>query len=304
MEKAAFECTIVGGGIAGLQAAIQLGRYEHNVLIIDSNEGRSTLCKNYHNILGWPDGVSGEHLREQGLKHALQYGVQRIQDKVIEISKKEQLFSLKTSNGSTFLTKTVLFATGIKENIPQWPNLKPCLGKTIYICPDCDGYEIRGKKTYVLGSGEAGANMALTLTYWTNNLIYINHTGEKINDITNRELVKKQIKYLDCKVSDVMIREEGQFKGVLLANQEQLEGDRAFLAFGGNQVLSKLAESLGAQTEKHHVVVNPRTKETSIENVWAAGDLITHSEQVTIAMGDGVQAAIWIHKRLLSKRKN
>ena len=69
------DCIIIGGGIAGLQAAIQLGRYRHQVVVIDSNQGRSTLCKCYHNILGWPDGVSGEEIRRLGRQHAEKYGV-------------------------------------------------------------------------------------------------------------------------------------------------------------------------------------------------------------------------------------
>ena len=70
-----YDSMIVGGGIAGLQAAIQLGRYEHRVLVIDAGYGRSTLCKSYHNLLGWPDGVSGEELRRLGRLQAEKLGV-------------------------------------------------------------------------------------------------------------------------------------------------------------------------------------------------------------------------------------
>ena len=88
------DCIIIGGGIAGLQAAIQLGRYQHQVVVIDSNQGRSTLCKCYHNILGWPDGVSGEEIRRLGRQHAEKYGVIFKNDKVTIITKRVSLASI------------------------------------------------------------------------------------------------------------------------------------------------------------------------------------------------------------------
>ncbi|WP_306659918.1 NAD(P)/FAD-dependent oxidoreductase [Bacillus sp. AFS002410] len=80
-----YECIIIGGGFAGLQASIQLGRYQRKVLVIDSNYGRSTLCKSYRNILGWPTGISGQQLRQLGRKHAENYGISFIEDKVISV---------------------------------------------------------------------------------------------------------------------------------------------------------------------------------------------------------------------------
>src|SRR3954449_8067559 len=79
-----FDCIIIGGGIAGLQASIQLGRYMHKVLVIDSGYGRSTLCRSYHNILGWPDGISGEELRRLGRQQAEKLGVAFVQDEVVQ----------------------------------------------------------------------------------------------------------------------------------------------------------------------------------------------------------------------------
>ena len=94
-----YDSVIVGGGIAGLQAAIQLGRYEHEVIVIDAGYGRSTLCRCYHNLLGWPDGVSGEKLRQLGLIHAKKLGIQFFQDKAIDAKKTEEGFVVHTAKG-------------------------------------------------------------------------------------------------------------------------------------------------------------------------------------------------------------
>lgn len=88
-----YDCIIVGGGIAGLQGAIQLGRYQHQTLVIDAQDGRSTLCRSYHNILGWPDGVSGKELRERGKTQAEKLGVQFTQGEVKKAKKPKKVFA-------------------------------------------------------------------------------------------------------------------------------------------------------------------------------------------------------------------
>ncbi|MEQ2528732.1 NAD(P)/FAD-dependent oxidoreductase [Bacillaceae bacterium CLA-AA-H227] len=296
-----YDCIIVGGGIAGLQAAIQLGRYMHKVLVIDAGDGRSVLCRSYHNILGYPDGVSGEHLRTVGQSQAEKLGVQFLLAKVEGIERAEE-FIVTVHNGTRYHGKRILIATGVMDRLPELPELFPCLGQSVYVCPDCDGYEIKDKPTIVLGSGNVGANMALTLTYWTDNLIYINHELQKIDADLLQRLNEKQITYYEVAIKSVLAQGH-HFQGVILENKEKLEADRGFVAFGSNEVKSQLAKQLGVELlENKHIVVDPRTKMTIVKNVWAAGDIVAHSEQVTIAMGDGAQAAIWIHKSLLESK--
>lgn len=294
-----FDCIIIGGGFAGLQASIQLGRYKRNTLVIDSNFGRSTLCKSYRNILGWPESVSGQELRSLGRKHAEEYGVGFSEDTVLQVNKVEQIYQIITQKGLVYHTKTLLLSTGLIDRIPKINNLTECLGSTIYVCPDCDGYEVENKEVLILGAGETGANMALALKYWTNKLTYINHDGLELNQDIQGKLQEKGIKYRKAKISEVKKDGDSTFKGIELENGENLYAERAFIAFGGNKVQNDLAKQLGVDLlNDKHVIVDPRTKETNVKNVWCAGDLVAHSQQVTIAMGEGTQAAVWIHKRL------
>ncbi|MGG4489892.1 NAD(P)/FAD-dependent oxidoreductase [Metabacillus idriensis] len=298
--KDPYECIIIGAGIAGLQAAIQLGRYNRRVLVIDSGTGRSTLCRSYHNLLGWPDGVSGQTLRELGKVQAERSGIQFLNDRVTGVTKADSIFHVETANGDRHEAMRILLSTGLTDRLPDLPNLLPCLGISIYVCPDCDGYEVQKKKTLVLGSGTAGANLALTLTYWTSDLTYINHEKENVPEEIKTKLDEKGIVCIEEAIASILVKDQSEFAGVQLSDGRKLYGERAFTAFGGNAVHSELAGMLGAERiQNKHVVVNPRTKETSVQHVWAAGDIGVHSEQVTIAMGDGCQAAIWIHKSLL-----
>ncbi|MEK3857426.1 NAD(P)/FAD-dependent oxidoreductase [Cytobacillus sp. FSL H8-0458] len=297
-----YDCLIVGGGIAGLQAAIQLGRYKHKVLVLDSNDGRSVICKNYHNILGYPDGVSGPELRKLGKKHAESLGVEFVHEKVEQAEKADGGFVVSGESGDKYSGKRILLATGVMDRMPPFPELMPCLGISVYVCPDCDGYEVKDKRTIVLGSGNAGANMALTLSYWTNDLVFINHEKKVPDQEFLGKMREKNIEYLEETI-DRVLAEDDKFYGVRLESGKEIAGDRGFIAFGGNEIKSGLAKQLGAERlENKHILTDPRSKMTSVQNVWAAGDVAAHSEQVTIAMGEGAQAAIWIHKSLLQDK--
>ncbi|MGO4269636.1 NAD(P)/FAD-dependent oxidoreductase [Paenibacillus sp. TAF58] len=301
MER--YDSLIVGGGIAGLQAAIQLGRYEHRVLVIDAGYGRSTLCKSYHNLLGWPDGVSGEELRRLGRLQAEKLGVTFAKDEVVQAvnqGKPGDGFELWGKSGKGYEAPTLLLATGLLDRIPELPNLKNCLGLTVYVCPDCDGYEIKNRQTIVMGSGDSGAEMSLTLSTRTDKLIYVNHERKAVKSELLAKLKEKRIAYVAEDIGEVMAETNGLFRGVVLANVERIEAERGFIAFGGNEVKSDLARQLGAERlENRHIVTDPRSKMTSVPFVWAAGDVGVHAEQVTIAMGEGAQAAIWMNKALL-----
>ncbi|SDC03809.1 Thioredoxin reductase [Paenibacillus sp. UNCCL117] len=329
-----YDCLIVGGGFAGLQAAIQLGRYRYSVLVVDKGRGRSTLCGNYRNIIGWPDGVSGDRLRSLGRAQAESYGVHFIQDEVIGAARHGEGFELALgSSGGSCRGRTLLIATGISDRYPAIPRLEEKLGHSVFVCPDCDGYETAGKRTLVLGSGTAGAGMALTLRHWCEDLVYVNHERQAIGSAQLDELQAQGIAYIEMEIAEVLdgseerlaaaeahggAGEQGEsserdgkvlpvassFGGVLLKDGTVLRGSRGFIAFGGNQVHSDWAVHLGVERmENRHIVTDPRTKRTHVPGVWAAGDIGVHAEQSVIAMGEGAQAAIWMHKELSRRRK-
>ncbi|WP_209123185.1 NAD(P)/FAD-dependent oxidoreductase [Alkalihalobacillus sp. BA299] len=298
-----YDCIIIGGGIGGLQAAIQLGRYKHNVAIVDNGSGRSTLCKEYHNLIGWPDGVSGEFFREVGRKQAISYDIELIDATVISISKEENndTFLVHLKDKPSLQGKKLLLATGMTERIPDFEGIYPCLGRSIYICPDCDGYQISNQKTVVIGSGNKGAHLSLILSYWSEDIIFVNHDLEEIDSKLKIKLKEKHIPLYQENINELHYEKEGYLSGVTLLNGYKIETNHAFLAMKGTRVNSDIAKDIGVERlENMHINVNPRTKETNVPNVWAVGDLINHSQLLSVAMGDGAQAAIWIHKSLVS----
>ncbi|MBO9605527.1 MAG: NAD(P)/FAD-dependent oxidoreductase [Paenibacillaceae bacterium] len=296
-----YDCVIVGGGIAGLQAAVQLGRYERRVLVADAGRGRSTRCRCYRNLLGWPDGVSGETLRGLGRQHAERFGVMFVAEEIVAASVGGCGFLLRGSRDEARLyeARTLLLATGLIDRTPPIPGLEPCLGLTVYVCPDCDGYEVKGRRTIVLGAGTVGAEMALQLSAKASETVYVNHEMTELPPELERRMDAAGIRYAAEAIESVDADETGQFAGVMLRSGVKVAGERGFVAFGGNRVRSELAQQLGVERlENRHIQTDPRTKMTNVRHVWAAGDVAVHAEQVAIAMGEGAQAAIWIHKAL------
>jgi thioredoxin reductase (NADPH) len=295
-----YDAIIVGGGFAGLQAAIQLGRYSaHRVLVIDAGSGRSNLCRTYHNILGWPDGVSGDEIRARGRRQAETAGVEFISDKVVKADKYEQLFLLTGERGRQYESKTLLLATGVMDRFPELPGLVPTLGKSVYVCPDCDGFEIQGRQTVLLGSGDAGANMAFILRERTGDLTYINHEHEPVSEENLARLRAEGIIYIEQAATHIVQENDGMIKGVALQDGTHLPAERGFIAFGRNAVHSELAAQLGVTLHKNrHIEVNRRSLMTNVEHLWVAGDVAVHAEQATVAMGEGAIAGIWMHKEL------
>ncbi|MDO7905690.1 NAD(P)/FAD-dependent oxidoreductase [Paenibacillus sp. JX-17] len=301
-----YDCIIIGGGIAGLQAAIQLGRYTvHKVLVIDSGYGRSTLSRNYHNILGFPDGISGPELRRRGKEQALKHNIEFVEGKAVKAAKEGDGFVISLESGAQYTSATLLLATGLTDRFPPLPGLVETLGLSVYVCPDCDGYEIEGKRTVVMGSGKAGAHMALILSARTQELIYVNHEGTEIPDDLMHSLNEAGIEYIEDPIREVLTEGDGQISGLTLASGRRLDAEQGFIAFGHNHVHSELAEQLGVDLlHNKHIETNARSKMTNVEGVWAAGDIGAHSEQATVAMGEGNMSAIWIHKTLTKMKES
>lgn len=269
------------------------------MLVIDAGGGRSSICREYHNILGWPEGISGEELRARGKRQAEGLGVEFITDTIIKAEKQEELFLLSGSHNRQYRSRTLLLATGVMDRFPELPGLLSTLGRTVYVCPDCDGYEIQDRKTVLLGSGDAGANMAFILRKRTGDLTYINHERGPVSAENRGRLNSEGIVYIEEAVTCVESEDDGLIKGIMLQSGDKLPAERGFIAFGHNAVHSELAAQLGVQLHKNsHIEADKRSLMTNVKHVWVAGDVAVHAEQATVAMGDGAIAGIWMHKEL------
>ncbi|WP_312108649.1 NAD(P)/FAD-dependent oxidoreductase [Brevibacillus reuszeri] len=295
-----YDTVIIGGGISGLQTAIQLARSLRHVVVLDIPGGRSLVAKTYRNILGYPEEVSGDELRRLGRQQAKQYGAMIIEDEAVSLEENSSgEFIVRTKNGvDPLVARTIVMATGIRDPFPAISGMGECLGSSIFLCPDCDGFESVGEPIAVIGAGPQAVEMADELSYYTQQITVLNHAAALTGSEDIERLKKQGFPFYDQKVRQ-FLHEAGQLQGIELESGERVKVTRAFLAFPGADVQTGLLAGLQVhRNEKGHVRTDQRTKETEHRNIWAVGDITMHSQQVAIAMGDGAQAAIWIQKRL------
>src|SRR6476620_9356310 len=160
------EVIVIGGGIAGLSAAIYLGRAQRDVLVIDSGHSMAKWEPVVQNYLGFPNGVGGEELLRNGRTQARRYEARIVRDTIKKVSSQKSCFILKGKR-KTYRTKKLLVATGIFHLPPEIPGVKQCLGHSMFFCKDCDGYRVRGKRIAVIGANNEAVEYALAMLHYS-----------------------------------------------------------------------------------------------------------------------------------------
>src|SRR5215216_2547159 len=157
---------IIGGGIAGLSAAIYLGRAQRDTLLLDSGKSMARWEPDVQNYLGFPDAIDGNDLLRRGRKQSCRYGIEIKRVEIVDAKKRSDCFQL-SSKRSTYLARRVLIATGIFHLPPQLPGLDECLGHSMFFCKDCDGFRVQGKKILIYGSNNETAEYALAMLLYS-----------------------------------------------------------------------------------------------------------------------------------------
>ena len=294
-----YDVAIVGGGPAGLTASIFLARYLHSVALVDSGDPRNWETRGVNGFLGLPV-VKPAELRGRGRDEARKYGVDLIDDCVDLLEQlRDEEFLLTLHGGARFTARRVLLAIGLKDVWPDIPGLERVYGETAHVCPDCDGFECRDRKTVVIGTGRKAVGMALNLTTWTREIIICTN-GEPPGfdeaeyctklDTLNIPVLTDRIRRVDAS--------RGRVTCLELESGMALDAERIYFAIGQYP-----ADDLGAQLrcqrdEGGHIVVDDHYH-TSVPNVYAAGDIVPGAQLAIAAAADGAIAALAIHKSLV-----
>jgi thioredoxin reductase len=293
-----FDVAIVGGGPAGLSASVFLARYLHSVVLIDSGDPRNWETRGINGFLGLPS-VRPAELRARGRDEARRYSVHLV-DACVDRARnvRDDHFTLTTNEGS-FRAQRVLLAIGLKDVWPDIPGLERAYGETAHVCPDCDGFEARDKKTVVIGRGRKAVGMALNLMTWTNEIIIC--TNGEPADMDGPEYCGKldalNIPVLTERVTCARVS-HGRVYCLELENGMQLDAERIFFAIG-QYPADDLGAQLGCDRDAGgHIIVDEHCH-TSVRNVYAAGDIIPGPQLAIAAASDGAIAALAIHKSLV-----
>ncbi|MGH7677483.1 MAG: NAD(P)/FAD-dependent oxidoreductase [Gemmatimonadaceae bacterium] len=295
---AEFDIAIVGGGPAGLSASIFLARYLHSVVLIDNGDPRNWETRGINGFLGSPS-IKPAELRARGRNEARRYGA-RLVDACVDraAALADEHFVLTTTDGSYHASR-VLLAIGLKDVWPDIPGLERAYGETAHVCPDCDGYEARGKKTVVIGKGRKAVGMALNLKTWTDDVIICTNgeSPEMDDDEYCRRLDSLNVPVLTDKVVCARVS-RGRVYCLELADGMQLDAERIFFAIG-QYPSDDLGAQLGCRRDAGGHIVVDKSCRTSVRNVYAAGDIIPGPQLAVAAASDGAVAALAIHKSLV-----
>jgi thioredoxin reductase (NADPH) len=297
MEKR--EVIIVGGGIAGLSAAIYLGRAERDTLVIDSGHSMAKWEPKVENYLGFSDGVDGEDLLKFGRKQARKHEVDFAEDEIQELARNDDGFQLR-GNDATYACESLLLATGIFHIPPEIPGVRECLGHSMFFCKDCDGYRVRGKAIAVVGANNEAVEYALgMLTYSACVVVATNGEKMKWDDQHAKWLNEYEIPVYVEKIADCD-HSKCQVRGVIFGDGKEVKIDNIFTT-RGDIFHTALAESLGAKLDDEGQVEIDHCMRTSVPSLYAAGCVTPANCQMIIAAGQGAAAAQAINRDLFER---
>lgn len=294
--SATYDCLIVGGGPAGLTAAIYLARYRRNALVVDRGESRAAWIPKTNNYPGFEDGISGKALLRKLREQAEEHGAELRDGEVTALEAARDGF-VATANGKAVPARRVLMATGIVDETPALPGLREAVYEgSLRFCPICDGYEARGQKIAVLGHVQSGWRKALFLRTYSRDVTFL-----CIDDPADapaeckRALAQAAVAFPRERAVDV--DRSGEKIAALLESGTRMEFDVLYPALGCD-VRSDLATSLGAKANETGNLIVDDAQRTSVKGLYAAGDVVSDLHQISVAIGHAAIAATKIHNEL------
>ena len=302
MTEHHYDVAIVGGGPAGLCSALWLARYLHKVVVVDSGDPRNWETRGINGYLGH-QGIRSPELRAIGREECSKYGVDFVAGIVDQaIDEPGELFAIKLRDGTSIEARRILLAIGIKDVWPEIPGLERGYGETIHVCPDCDGYETRDKKTVVIGTGRKAVGMALALTTWTQQIVICTN-GEKaeMSQALLDTLRPLNIPVLEAPIKCVVSKAK-EITGIDLEGGMSLDCERLYFAIA-QYPADDLGAQLGCKRDNIGRLVIDDRNHTSVKNVYAAGDIAPGPQMAINAAASGAIAAIAIHASLVPEAR-
>jgi thioredoxin reductase (NADPH) len=297
MHDADYDCLVIGGGPAGLTAAIYLTRYHLSLKLVDAGNSRASWIPCTHNHAGFPDGISGAELLERMMSQARKYGASLDRGRVTRLDKVEGGFCAEWGEGSV-TARTVLLATGVKNRRPPMDidlHDEALSQGLIRYCPVCDGYEVTDKRVGVIGSGSNGVAEAVFIRGYTKDITLI--APDKAHELSPEDQEKLKQFGIECV--------DGPCQAVAIdGNCVVVQTSKGPIAFDsvypalGSDIHNELAEQLGAALAEDGAIKVDSHQRTSVTGLYAAGDVVLGLDQISHAMGEGGVAATTIRNDL------
>jgi len=287
---------IIGGGPAGLNAAVVLGRCLRTVTLFDTATYRNRWSHGMHNYLTQDDILPSDFIKiaHQELK---KYKVQLLQKKIINVRKNNDgIFIVKDDKGEIYQSKKILGATGLTDNLPEIDGFKEMYGKSVFHCPYCDGWENRNKKIGVYARNKEGWELALTLKCWSNDVTLYTDGKNKVKPVQKAQLDANNIPVVIYPFARLEGK-DGQLEKIVFRNGSEHTCDAIFFVNGFTPQCD-LAENFNCEVNKKGVVITNRLEQTNTPGLYVAGDASKDMHFVVVAAAEGAKAGVMINKEL------
>jgi len=295
MEPATYDVVIVGGGPAGLSAALLLGRCRFRVLVVDAGRPRNRRVLHMHGFLG-RDGVAPGELLRAGRREIRRYGVALRRGEVIAAERTESGFTVTLASGVRVAAGRLLLATGVRDPLPEIPGIAPLYGRSVFHCPFCDGWEVRDRPLALYGHGSGAARFAEKLTRWSRDLVLLTDGPSRLRPTDRAALDRVGVVVRSERIARLAGR-GGKLARVCFANGDELA--REVLFFGSHpQQSCGLARELGVRFTEHGMVQAARLQDTQVPGLYVAGDACRDVQLAIVAAAEGAKAAVAIHADL------
>lgn len=295
-----YDALVVGGGPAGLTAAIYLARYHRRVVVVDDGNSRAKWIPLSHNHAGFPDGITGDELLRRMREQAERYGATILTDRINKVSGEVDALQAQGS-AATIYTRAILIATGVKNRSPVLDadmHREALQRGMMRYCPICDAYEVTGQAIGVIGANSHGVAEALFLRTFSDRITLVAH---KVIDLDAND--RKTLAMAGIAVAPSPL-DQMDFSGdqvlLHLNDGSELHFDTIYPALGSD-INNALAQQLGVELSDDHCIVVDAKQRTSVAGVYAAGDIVMGLDQISVAMGHAASAATTLHNDLRNR---
>jgi thioredoxin reductase len=293
-----YDVVVIGGGAAGLSAALVLSRARRTVAVVDAGAPRNAPAAHLHGFLS-RDGLPPHDLLASGRDEVVHYGGRLVDGTVIEVERGVGSgFRVALSDGQQLDARRVLVTTGLRDELPDLPGVRERWARDVLHCPYCHGYEVRDQQVGVLGGTPDTVELAQLVRQWAADVVYFTHTGTLTPD-QREELMARTIGVVDGTVASLQV-EDDQLAAVELDDGRVIRRGAVFVRprFIPN---SDLLVSLGCAVDAAGWVVVDPTGRTSVPGLWAAGNATNPRAQLITAAGEGSAAAIALNADLVTE---
>jgi thioredoxin reductase len=298
LQTDGFDAIVVGGSVAGLSAALLLGRACKRVLVCDSGKPRNQVAQASHNYFS-RDGIAPAELLQIGREQLQPYDVEIWQGEVIDAENLGHRFQVTLRDGKRFVGRKLLLATGMKDTLPSIEGFAELWGNSVFHCPYCHGWEVRDQPLAIYGKGEVAVEQAFMLTGWSRDLVLCSDGAAELSDEQRQQLLNWGIQIREENIAR-LDHQEGELTGIVFANNEVLPR-RGILFRPQSHQHSRLAAKLGCKLGSNDIVEVNDFKQTSIAGVYAVGDASSPLSQISWAVASGMLAASFVNRALIEE---